>query len=78
MTATAMRQTGAAYDDRHSLEAGIPRPTASPLTATDHAPDGAAYDDRHSGVGRNPEGTPDAPAPSDPADIPLHRFFIRF
>ena len=33
---------------------------------------------RHSGVGRNPEGAGEAPAPLDPADIPLDRFFIRF
>ena len=40
--------------------------------------DGAAPHDRHSGVGRNPEGAGEAPAPQNPADVPLDRFFIRF
>ena len=40
--------------------------------------DGAAPHDRHSGVGRNPEGAGDAPAPQNPADVPLDRHFIRF
>ena len=58
--------------------------------AGDGADDDDAYDaeraayaagadiNRHSGVGRNPEGAGEAPAPPDPADVPLDRFFIRF
>ncbi len=46
--------------------------------AGDGADDGAAPHDRHSGVGRNPEGAGASPAPQNPADVPLDRFFIRF
>ena len=47
----------------------------------DAPPTGADGDgdiNRHSGVGRNPEGAGEAPAPQNPADVPLDRFFIRF
>ncbi len=57
------------YDDdinRHSREGG------------NLAPNADAPNDRHSGVGRNPEGAGASPAPQNPADVPLDRFFIRF
>ena len=69
---------GAAHNNRHSRVGGNPAPNGAVHDYDGHAPDAAAHNARHSGVGRNPEGAGVPPAPPDPADVPLDRFFIRF
>ena len=71
--------------DRHSRVGGNLAPNGAERNdAYDDDDSALAYDangtaiNRHSGVGRNPEGAGEAPAPPDPADVPLDRFFIRF
>ena len=67
---------GAAPHDRHSGVGGNPAPNG---VAERNAAYGNGADiNPHSGVGRNPEGAADAPAPQNPADVPLDRHFIRF
>ena len=63
--------------------AGVPYAPLPPDPPDDVGDDDDDGDDgadinRHSRVGRNPEGAGASPAPQNPADVPLDRFFIRF
>ena len=77
-------RNAAAHDDRHSREGGNPAPNGA--AGDGHAPAGAGSPSPYKGRGGREaagEGTgdappSDAPAPPDPADVPLDRFFIRF
>ena len=79
---------GAAHNDRHSRVGGNPAPNGAERNAAAAAPAnaGAGYPSPYKGRGGREaagEGTgdapsSDAPAPPDPADVPLDRFFIRF
>ena len=71
-----MRSSCLAAHNRHSGVGGKLAPNAAKRNAA--YGNGAAPHDRHSGVGRNPEGAGASPAPQNPADVPLDRFFIRF
>ena len=68
----------AADINRHSREGGNPAPNGAERNSAHADGNAAAPHHRHSGVGRNPEGAGVSPAPQNPADIPLDRFFIRF
>ena len=66
------------YKGRGGREAAGEGTGNAPPADGAHAAVGAAPHNRHSGVDRNPEGAGDAPAPQNPADVPLDRHFIRF